>query len=371
MKNNKVLLVFIEPAPYIIGFIDAVKRVWPGVVDVLFLEKELTQRWGIELPTTYKQLPASPWQARKMVWDILSRRDYAIIHVAGWSHWVCRTFIMLGRVLGILVTVESDTQLCRNIPVWKRIIKRLTYPILFKFPAHFFPGGSRQAQYFRHYGVTDDRITIAQMTVDVSTIQKQVATISDGRRTALRQEKGSAPNTTVFLFVGRLLDWKGIRELIAAFHKLDCQTAHLWLVGDGPLRVEVETAVQQNRRIQYWGRLSGDTLFATYYTADVVVVPSHAEPWGLVVNEAMATGRPVIASSAVGAVDDLLLDGQTGLLVKPKDVDSLRKAMQTMVDSPEKRLLMGLRMSEMASTWTIEKEAQIVVGVWQKILCNS
>ena len=121
----------------------------------------------------------------------------------------------------------------------------------------------------------------------------------------------------VFLFVGRLESHKGVDCLIEAFRKLNVERsrARLVLVGDGALREMVLTIAEANSSISYLGRLSGDDLWATYVSCDVLVLPSSFEPWGLVVNEAMAFGLPVIVTEEVGCVDDLVMDGHEGLVI--------------------------------------------------------
>ena len=113
------------------------------------------------------------------------------------------------------------------------------------------------------------------------------------------------------LYAGRLSPEKGVRELMAATQGLP-----LVVAGDGPLRAEVPGAL---------GMVPHDALLRLYERAAVVACPSHREGFGIVCLEAMAAGRPVVAS-AVGGLRDLVVDGETGLLVPPGDVTALRAA---------------------------------------------
>jgi glycosyltransferase involved in cell wall biosynthesis len=127
------------------------------------------------------------------------------------------------------------------------------------------------------------------------------------------------------LYAGRLSPEKGVLELVSAANGLP-----LVVVGDGPLRRQVPGAL---------GFLPPEQLRERYARAAVVACPSRREGFGVVAAEAMAHGRPVVAS-AVGGLLDLVVDGETGLLVPPGDVEALRAALERLLgDSPLRRRL--------------------------------
>jgi glycosyltransferase involved in cell wall biosynthesis len=128
------------------------------------------------------------------------------------------------------------------------------------------------------------------------------------------------------LFVGRLSPEKGILELVQA-----AQEMKLTVAGDGPLRAAVPGAL---------GFVPHHELPPLYERAAVVAVPSHREGFGVACAEAMAAGRPVVAS-AVGGLLDLVADGETGLLVPPRDVTALRAALERLLGDAELRRRMG------------------------------
>jgi glycosyltransferase involved in cell wall biosynthesis len=135
------------------------------------------------------------------------------------------------------------------------------------------------------------------------------------------------------LFVGRLSEEKGVEELLEA-------TAGLprVIVGDGPLRERVPDAV---------GFVAPSMLGAYYERAAAVVCPSRREGYGVVAREAMAHGRPVVAS-AVGGLVDAVQDGVTGVLVPPSDPASLRRALERLLADPELRRRLGAAGREIA-----------------------
>jgi len=364
-------LIYVEPTPYILGLVEIVSRAWPDGVDVLFMKENVSQSWGVSLdPRHMALLPARPMAALKAIRSRLASNDYTIVHLAGWAPSLMLASMLMARCRRIPVTVESDTPLPRGLPYWKRAVKRLSYPLLFRLPAMFLPGGKRQAAYLRHYGVIGDRITMAMMTVDVASISRYVDGIDSLQREKLRGELGLADAAIVFLYVGRMEPHKGVRELIEAFSRLpvgDGASPTLLLVGDGSMRTFVEGAAADSH-IRFTGRLSGTALLDAYAAADVFVLASRFEPWGLVVNEAMAAGLPVIATDRVGCVDDLVIEGETGCVVSADSVDALAAAMQSLYFDRALCGKMARSSRALITGWTLQNEAEIVVNAWNRLV---
>ncbi len=136
-------------------------------------------------------------------------------------------------------------------------------------------------------------------------------------------ERGMAAR---FLFVGRLIERKGIDLLLRAFREL--ASGELWIVGDGCLVRDIVRAAEANPRIRLFGHLDGTDLQDVYRRADVLVLPSHYEVWGLVVNEAQVHGLPVVTTDQVGCAPDLIDAGVNGLIVPAGSWVALAHAMQ-------------------------------------------
>jgi glycosyltransferase involved in cell wall biosynthesis len=360
------LLLYIEPTSYVIPLWRAIKDGAAVDTRIVFLEENLSQDWNID--TTHDssiEVLRGSFSARfaKMT-RLLWHRDVRLIALDGWSH----PFMLLGLfaawVRGIPATVGSDTQYEPGKAFWRRALKRLVLPLLFRIPACFFPGGTRQAAYFRRYGVPQSRIRIRQMSVDVRTIMAEVDRDRGGREDVSINISGVR-----FLYVGRLEPYKGIKDLLEAFMSLnvDARNCQLILVGDGSLRSLVQGAANSDSRVKYLGRLSGSQLIHAYGNADVFILPSHFEPWGLVVNEAMAASLALIVTSRVGCVDDLVRDGVNGGIIPCADPASLAEAMRAFVKDPDAARAMGQASREIISNWTIEDEARIMGEEWNKL----
>jgi glycogen synthase len=139
-------------------------------------------------------------------------------------------------------------------------------------------------------------------------------------------EVGEESDPPEVLFAGRLSPEKGIAELVDAAAGM-----RLVVAGDGPLRSRVSGAL---------GFVPHDELERLYARVAVVACPSHREGFGVVCAEAMAHGRPVVAS-AVGGLLDLVVDGETGILVPPRDVPALRGALERLLADRELRRRLG------------------------------
>jgi glycosyltransferase involved in cell wall biosynthesis len=142
----------------------------------------------------------------------------------------------------------------------------------------------------------------------------------------LPAEVGEEADPPEILFAGRLSAEKGVLELVEAARGLN-----LVVAGDGPLRPRVPGAL---------GMLPHPQLRQRYARAAVVACPSRREGYGVVCAEAMAHARPVVAT-AVGGLRDLVVDGETGLLVPPRDPAALRAALERLLADGELRRRLG------------------------------
>lgn len=363
---QKILMVYVEPTPYIVGLIENIVLVFNGKIDILFLGKNLSQNWNISFDKQWMLFPKSKLRRACFIVRLLLNNKYDMIHLAGWWEPTFLLSIFLAKLFSIPIVIESDTPMPHGTKLWKSAIKRLVYPRLFSLVSLFLPGGARQAKYIEYYGVSSERIIPVQMTVDVTRIKKYAVTLSPEDRQKTREFYSIPDKDIVFLFVGRLVEYKGISDLIAVFNRICHMNVKLLLVGDGPMRQQVEESVQLNNQIRYAGRVSGNDLIKIYHAVDVMVLPSHTEPWGLVVNEAMALGLPVIVSDRVGCIDDLVIHQKTGLIVKAGCIAELQNAIEELTIASEKRASMSNQAVKIIEKWTLENEAEKVCQAWSK-----
>lgn len=150
-----------------------------------------------------------------------------------------------------------------------------------------------------------------------------------------------------FLYVGNLVPLKGLYEALNAFAQLRKEGQfHFHLVGKGPEEERLRHRAIQlglENQIHFWGTQPPERVPFYYALADVFVFPSLYDVWGLVLNEAMACGLPVIASSIAGATRDLVVDGENGFVIDPRNEAQFTEALKRLLLDADLRRKMGER----------------------------
>ena len=167
---------------------------------------------------------------------------------------------------------------------------------------------------------------------------------------------------TVFLFSGQLIERKGVDVLLRAFAELTASRSDmaLLLLGDGPLRQSLEASVPAFCRhlVHFAGHVEQADLPAHFHAADVFVLPSRHDGWGVVVNEACAAGLPVIVTAAAGASRDLVADGRNGFIVPRDDVAALRGRMLHFLEKPADIRQYGGQSKQIVAALSLENAAR-------------
>lgn len=216
------------------------------------------------------------------------------------------------------------------------LVRRLTSPLIrfiVRGASAYIAYGTKAADYLKTLGATEDRIFYGYNTVDIEYFQSWADKIRPCRR-QLRETLGIHESEKAVLFVGQLIERKGIRELLAVIRKLhNCgHKVRLMVAGTGPLEDELKNEFA-NVPVTWLGHVQPSKLPELYVAADVTVLPSREEVWGLVINEAMASGCPVIASYACGGTEDLIIDGVTGFKIPTCDSSCYSASIQAVLSS--------------------------------------
>jgi glycosyltransferase involved in cell wall biosynthesis len=183
--------------------------------------------------------------------------------------------------------------------------------------------------------------------------------------------RSSGPLT--FFFCGQMIERKGVDLLLLAFDRLVSEHAdvELLLVGREAVLPRFLSSVSPaaRARVRYEGFQDPEQLPRYFAKSDVFVIPSRYDGWGVVVNQAMAAGLPVITSSEVGAGLDLVETGRNGICVPASDVDALHRAMQTLAADPELARAWGQAARETARSLTPEAGARKWSQVFATLAC--
>jgi glycosyltransferase involved in cell wall biosynthesis len=183
-----------------------------------------------------------------------------------------------------------------------------------------------------------------------------------------------APQQIKFLFIGQLIQRKGIEYLLQACKILQSwgyETYELIVIGIGSQQEELATYSQQHSlNVKWIGSVDYSSLGFYFQNADVFVLPSLEDTWGMVVLESMLFGKPVLCSRWAGA-SEMIVDGANGYLFEPKEPEELAKIMGHLINHPDLIASMGAESQRLIAKHTPETAVQFLVEVTDKALKNN
>jgi len=300
------------------------------------------------------------------LYNLLKDEQPDAVLVNGWVVKTCLQALWACRRLGIPCIVRGEANLLRPRGWWKHALHRM---LLLQYRAYLAIGKANRDIYRFHH-CPEDRIFPAPYCVDNDWFAAE-AEIRSERRPELRDRFGIPSDAVVFLFCGKLeskkhpIDVLKALQTISAFSFQPSSFAPFLLVaGDGPLRVECEAFVQEHKLpVAFAGFLNQSVLPDAYAVADVLVLPSDAgETWGLVVNEAMASGRPAIVSLTAGCCRDLIIDGETGYAFDLGDIETLSQLMRRYVENSRLAAEQGAKAAKHIENFSIQVAAEGIVA---------
>lgn len=238
----------------------------------------------------------------------------------------------------------------------KRFLRNLILPPCVRGAAAVLALGKASKAYWCHYGAEEKKVFLAVHAVDNDFF-------SEGslRARANKEELKSSlglHGKTVVLYVGQLIKRKGVDHLLRAYARLRLKTDNvaLVIVGDGKLRGELRDLCTEEKipDVLFAGQKAREEIVKFYGIADVFCLPSVGEAWGLVINEAMACGLPVVTTRMVGASPDLVEDGRNGYVVAERDEEELFLALEKLTAQEALRKEMGRESRKIVAGYTYE-----------------
>lgn len=284
-----------------------------SLLDNVAKQPSVTRFGGCDTPAIYAELKSM-------------RPDAVLIN--GWVVKTCLQALWACKRLGIPCWVRGEANLLRSRAWWKHVIHR---QLLRLYDGYLAIGQANRA-FYEYHQCPQERIGWAPYAIENYRFEHAAATRSSARA-EWKNAWGISETATVFLFSGKLISKKrpfDVVNALAAMSPSARAKSHVVFVGDGPLRPDLEMLVKQNGLpVTFAGFMNQGQIPDMYVAADILVLPSDAgETWGLVVNEAMATGRPAVVSDQVGCAADLVINRETGRIYPCGDIDELKNAMQ-------------------------------------------
>jgi len=240
----------------------------------------------------------------------------------------------------------------RDSKRWKHPVKRLFWPLLFRLASQVFAPCSGTCDLMRSLGIPDERVTLVPNVVDNDWWIAQSALVD---REAVRASWGVGPNTSVIVFCAKLQPWKRPLDLLQAFAQAKVENSLLVFAGEGPLRETLQSEAARlgvSDRVRFLGFVNQSQLPACYAAADLLVLPSEYEPFGLVVNEAMLCGCMAAASDRAGASRDLIAPVDPSFVYPCGDVPTLTALLRRALASPQELAKLRVAAGERMKTWS-------------------
>ncbi len=276
------------------------------------------------------------------VWNEIKTGRYDAVVLQAWNNitWVVALLACLRFKSKILFMTDSNILEESTRPTARRFFKKMFLGKgLFPLATGFLTSGSANEAFYEHYGVVPHQFVRFPFSWGYEEVFRR-GTENMRRRQDIRSSLGFSSEDFVILYAGRLAEEKSLPTLLRAYGKVLGVAKRLYLVGDGPSRESLEKQVRQLglTNVFFVGFQERESVFDWYVAADVLVLPSGRETWGMVVSEAMCFGLPVIVSDRVGSGPDLVREGENGYIFKAGDPDDLAaKITKILIASTKER----------------------------------
>jgi glycosyltransferase involved in cell wall biosynthesis len=254
------------------------------------------------------------------------------ILVFGWS-FKSHLAILKGFHGKIPILFRGDSTLIDKISLWKYWVRKYFLKTVYKNVNLALYTGSNNRKYFLWAGLKETQLQFAPHVVDNSRFNKPL----DSKE--LRENYQLPQNQFLFLFAGKLEEKKDPLLLLSCFQELQQGDCSLVFVGDGKLLSTLKETVLPGSAVYFIPFQNQGDMPGVYQMADCLVLPSKGpgETWGLAINEAMASGIPVIASDKCGGTADLIQEGVTGYTFSAENANELKGAMLKMIEKKRER----------------------------------
>ncbi|MBD2129920.1 glycosyltransferase family 4 protein [Microcoleus sp. ZQ-A2] len=343
----------------------------------------IDQEFGVEVAWDIPLLDGYPWiespnlspkpglgrffgLLNLQLWSLMRKNQFdAVLIHTGYvyaSFWIVAAAAKTSRTMFMFSTDANNLE-PRDRQPWKAWLKRVVLPPIFRLADAVVVSSTLGQQMVRRLGIPEQQIVLAPSAVDNEWWSTQAAQVDEK---SVRQQWGVPEDASVVLFCAKLQPWKRPQDILQAFAQADVPATYLVFAGDGSLRRELEVeaeALQVSERVRFLGFVNQSQLPAVYRCADLLVLPSEYEPFGLVVNESMLCRCPVVVSDRVGARDDLIREGETGLVYPCGNVDALAAILQKILPQRVPLTQMGEAAYKRMATWSPREYVEALVQV--------
>jgi glycosyltransferase involved in cell wall biosynthesis len=314
-----------------------------------------------------------PGLLSQALWRLVTNGGFDAVCLGGYYFREAWTVLLAAKLKGIPVILCTDAHSLESRRAKSKFavaVKKRIVGTIFRLAAAVITSSSKAGIFLQSLGVPAGRIFMGRSVVDNTWWTDRAALVD---RATLRQELNLPAEAPVVVYCAKLQPWKRPGDLLDAFSRANVLGSYLIFAGDGPLRAMLE---QRSRdlgvadRVRFLGFVNQMALPGVYVASDLLVLPSDYEPFGLVVNEAMLCGRPVVVSDRVGARYDLICEGETGSVFPCGDVEALAKILQSLLSDRSQLDRMGAAAKERMQAWTPELNVATFVRAVEAVVSN-
>jgi glycosyltransferase involved in cell wall biosynthesis len=298
------------------------------------------------------------------LWELIRTGHFDAVLLTGYFYASAWIAIAAAKWFGVPILFVTDSHglpSWRARSTWKLHFKKWLVQRIFSLARVVLVSSTGGVEYVKSLGFPAKRIVLVPSAVDNEWWSEQAA---NADRDAVRAAWNIPSNGSVALFCAKLQPWKGPGDLLEAFARANVSGSYVVFAGDGPERFNLEISARElgiSDRVRFLGFLNQSQLAAVYCAADLFVLPSLFEPFGLVVNEAMLCGLPVAVSDRVGARFDLVRADENGYVFRAGDVEALAAILRDILPDAEKRARLGAAAIRHMKTWSPREYAESMV----------
>jgi glycosyltransferase involved in cell wall biosynthesis len=333
-----------------------------------------TIKWDVDLLSGTNPIFAKGAEGRALVagatkmlvtdvWRIIRSQGFDAVVVHGHRVGANHIAWAAAKSKGIPIFTRGEThqQLRRAGP--NEWMHRTLMPWLYRLYTGMLAIGTANAEFYRSMGVADRKISLFPYSVDNARLMAD-SQMTANDRAAYRAKLGLTEGRPAVLFCSKFQRRKHADDVIRACAALVAQgvAVDVVMAGAGEMDAELRALAAQHRELTtiFTGFINQSELPKLFGACDIFTLPSENEPWGLIVNEAMCAGLPVVAAREIGCVRDLVHDGKTGMTYEAGDIDGLVEALRPILNDPALRTKMGQNCRDVISRWSY---AECLVGL--------
>ena len=355
-QRLKALVTSSYPAPYRVGVFRELAKYFD--LDVFFDTTKNENRnadWFCKSGELYFEILNNETSWKHFKEKIKDIRQYDFVLAYDYTRRPSRHAILRCRFYGVPYFLNCDGSIPHR-GFWRNLIKRILYPFVFKGAAGCFASGQSAVRNYLEYGARREKIFTHNFT---SLTEEDILNkpIDPKEKSARRLELG-LPNRPLVLTIGQFIPRKGFDILLRAWRAISCN-ATLLLIGGGDERPVYEQLIQEGQlqNVVIRDFMPKREIYRYYQAADLFVLPTREDIWGLVINEAMAQGLPIITTDNCVAGVELIENGVNGYVVKTGSESELAEKIETLLDDSEQMAKITISNLDKMKGWTMANVA--------------